>query len=261
MVAIFEERRTQPWYRRLMLPSYRFADAARYAKSNPSTVSSWHYRGTPILPGHKKGQALNYLELVEVAFVAFFRNQGVPMNRIRQARDFCAQRLNAERPFTEYAFMTEGMHMLLDFEEVFSSISEEASFSQLISGQPGLADERIIAADMHGQLAWRSLMGNKFAEFEYEYELAIRWHPAGYGSLVVIDPRYSFGAPMVAGLPTWVIKGRYLAEEDLTEITEDFDVSELAVLDALTFEGVSESEIEEWAKVGSLAEYRDSLLG
>ena len=241
MAVILEERREQPWFRRLYLPSYRIADAARYAKSNPSTVSSWHYRGTPVLPGHQKGQALNYLELVEVAFVAFFRNQGVPMSRIRQARDFCAQRLNAERPFTEYAFMTEGMHMLLDFEEVFSNIRAEESFLRFFS-QPDLDHEHIVAADMHGQLAWRSLMGGKFAEFEYEYELAIKWHPAGYGSLVVIDPRYSFGAPVVAGLPTWVIKGRYLAKETLAEITGDFDVSELAVLDALAFEHVSPTD-------------------
>jgi uncharacterized protein (DUF433 family) len=232
-------------------------DAARYAKSHPSTVASWHYRGTPVLPGHRKGQALNYLELVEVAFVAFFRNQGVPMDRIRQARDFCAQRLNAERPFTEYEFKTEGMHMLLDIDQLHS----DEAFEQFFTIPGATTEDMVIAADMHGQLAWRPLMGDKFAEFEYDYDLALRWHPAGYQSLVVIDPRYSFGAPMVDGLPTWVIKGRYLAAESLDEITNDFDVSELAVLDALTFEGISVPEIEEWANRGSLAEYRDSLLG
>ena len=164
----------------------------------------------------------NYLELVEVAFVAFFRNNGVPMQRIRDARDFCAQRINSERPFTEFAFKTEGMHMLMDFDQY----STNSPFERFITNSRSANERVVVAADMHGQLAWEVLMGNKFAEFDYDYELALRWHPAGYQSLVVIDPRYSFGAPMVDGLPTWVIKGRYLAGESFDEIVDDFDVSQ-----------------------------------
>lgn len=257
MSTTIQDRVSQPWYRRLYLPSYRVVDAARYAKSHPATVASWHYRGTPVLPGHQKGQALNYLELVEVAFVAFFRNNGVSMQRIRDARDFCGQRINSERPFTEYAFKTEGMHMLLDFDQYNS----DNPFERFIVKSSAPNDRVVVAADMHGQLAWEVLMGNKFAEFDYEYELALRWHPAGYSSLVVIDPRHAFGAPIVDGLPTWVIKGRYLARESFDDLVDDFDISEKAILDGLTFEGISEPEIEQWANKGSLTEYRDSLLG
>ena len=260
MSTALEKRQSQSWFQRLSLPSYRIVDAARYAKSHPSTVASWHYRGTPVLPGHPKGQPLSYLELVEVAFVAFFRNNGVPMYRIREARDFCSQRLHSDRPFTEYAFKTEGMHILMDFNQS----SPDDPFAQFISinqSNRSPKERYVVAADMHGQLAWEVLMGNKFAEFDYEYELALIWHPAGLKSLVVIDPRYSFGAPMVEGLPTWVIKGRYIAGESIDEIVGDFDVSKRAILDGLMFEGISDGEIAKWLDVECLTEYCDSLLG
>ncbi len=260
MSAALKERESQSWFQRLYQPSYRIVDAARYAKSHPSTVASWHYRGTPVLPGHPKGQPLSYLELVEVAFVAFFRNNGVPMYRIREARDFCSKRLYSERPFTEYAFKTEGMHILMDFDQA-SSDDPFAQFISMDQSDRSPGERYVVAADLYGQLAWEVLMGNKFAEFDYEYELALVWHPAGMESLVVIDPRNSFGAPTVEGLPTWVIKGRYIAGELMDEIVEDFDVSERAIVDGLMFERISEGDIAKWLDIESLTGYRDSLLG
>lgn len=94
-------------------------------------------------------------------------------------------------------------------------------------------------ADKSGRLAWTSLLGDKFAEFDYEHELAMRWYPAGRDSLVVIDPRVSFGAPVVQGLPTWVIKGRWNAGESMKEISEDFNIPEKALKDALSFEHIT----------------------
>ena len=100
----------------------------------------------------------------------------------------------------------------------------------------------MVVADAGGQLAWAPLMANKFAEFDYEKlgenNWALRWHPAGLLSKVVIDPRISFGAPMVEGLPTWVIRGRWRAQEKVDEIVENFGVSREAVIDGLRFENI-----------------------
>ncbi len=54
----------------------------------------------------------------------------------------------------------------------------------------------------------------------------------------MIDPRIAFGAPTVSGLPTWVIRGRYLTGETIADIVEDFEICESAVRDALAFEGI-----------------------
>ena len=104
--------------------------------------------------------------------------------------------------------------------------------------------EGIIVADEAGQLAWDELMGEQFAQFDYELDLALTWHPAGRDSAVKIDPRIAFGEPIVEGIPTHVIKGRWDARETLEEIQEDYEISFQAVADALLFEGVSLESIE-----------------
>lgn len=218
-------RQTEPWFRRLYLPSYRVTDAARYVHTPVNTVASWHYRGIPVLPDRERKRPLSYLELVEVAFVAFFRKMGISMRRIRDARDYIAQNFTERYPFAAYVFKTEGFHVLMDYAQF----------------DPGFKTDRIIVADAYGQLAWTDMMGDRFAEFDYEYELALRWHPAGRGSLVVIDPRISFGAPIVRGLPTWVIAGRWKAGEALAEIIDEFRIGEDAVRDALHFEGITDA--------------------
>lgn len=216
--------RPEPWRRRLYLPAYSVADAARYAGTRPQTVASWHYRqGTkgPVIPGRQRGAPLSYLELVEVAFVATFRRLGVSLETIREARSYLAQNFKSEYPFAEFRLQTEGKHVLMDLREV----EREAEIG------------RLIVADEAGQIAWQGLIGDRFTEFDYEKELAIRWHVRGRHSPIVIDPRVSFGAPTVRGIPTWAIRGRVLAGESIEDIKEDFDLGEEEILEAVAFEG------------------------
>ena len=229
MASNGHSRRSEPWVRRLYLPTYRVSDAARYAHSSTQAVGYWHYGGGrdlgPALPGAKRRQPLSYLELVEVAFVATFRKLGVSLQRLRASRQYVAQTFNAEYPFAEYRFKTEGHRVLMELREHDHSIGRDF--------------DKSIIADAGGQLAWDAMLADKFAEFDYEGEgLAIRWHVAGRESPVVIDPRVAFGAPLVSGVPTWVLKGRWTAGESVTEITEDFGVSEEETQAALRFEGV-----------------------
>ena len=222
MSLIVLNRGDQPWFRRLYLPCYGVGEAARYAGTHSNTIANWHYRGNPVVPGREHRRPLNYLELVEVAFVAFFRAVGLPLRKIRAARDYVAKNFTSEYPLAENQFKTEGMYILMEYHAF----------------DPDPLFEQIIVADRGGQLAWTDLLGDKFEHFDYEYELALRWHPAGRDSLVVIDPRVSFGAPVVHGLPTWVVKGRWEAGESLDEISDDFGIPTDAVRDALAFERV-----------------------
>ena len=81
-------------------------------------------------------------------------------------------------------------------------------------------------------------MEEKLDEFEYEFDLALIWHVAGKGSTVLIDPRVSFGAPIVGGVPTWVLRGRWDAGESIPDMKADFPgLTDDAINDALRFEG------------------------
>ena len=217
-------RSTEPWRRRLYLPAYRIKEAARYCGESPQTIYNWHHRDTIsglTLPGTAAGKPLSYLQLVEVAVVARFRQLGVPLENIRKARSYLATTLNEEYPFAVYAFKTEGVHLLLDF----ANVEQDDAL-------------RLIVADRYGQLGWAPLLEDRLLEFDYEDNLALKWHVGGRSSLVLIDPRIAFGAPTVQGLPTWVIKGRHIAGESMADIMDDFGVDEAAVKDGLKFEGI-----------------------
>ena len=225
MTTATSGRNAEPWRRRLYLPAYRITDAARYSGAAAQTVTSWHHpsgRLGPALPRRGKGQPLSYLELVEVAFVATFRQLGVPLQRIRSARSYAAQVLKSEHPFVEYSWLTEGYHVMLDFCE----IDDEAPLG------------RLVVADVHGQIAWQEMIGERFAQFDYEHGLALVWHVAGRNNPVRIDPRISFGAPTIRGIPTWVLIGRWKAGESIEDIADDFDLDEEDVWRGLIFEGI-----------------------
>ena len=219
------ETEVAPWRRRLYLPAYRVAEAGRYAEVHPQTVSRWHLgnaRTTAALPGRGKGNDLSYYQLVEVAFVATFRKLGVSLQRIRKARDYAAQVLKSEYPFAEHSWLTEGHHVLLELPETVGQ-----AFAN-----------NLVVADANGQIGWKDVIGDRFHQFEYEDETALVWHLRGRENPVSIDPRISFGAPTVKGIPTWALKGRWDAGERITEIQDDFGLDEYDVRHGLQFEGV-----------------------
>ena len=183
------------------------------------------------MAGRSRRQDLSYLELVEVAFVATFRALGVSLQRIRKARDYAAQVLKSEYPFAEHSWLTEGHHVLLDLRTVEGDTSVG----------------RLIAADRQGQVAWKELVSDRFQQFDYDNGIALVWHLAGRRSPVVIDPRLSFGAPSVSGVPTWALKGRWDAGEGISDIQDDFGLTEEDLRYGLLFEGVEFDDAQQVA--------------
>ena len=221
---VVEEQIPEPLRKRLNLPTYRIAEAAKYTGAKSGTVSSWHNRGGslgPVLDGKEPRKPLSYLQLVEVAFVADFRRMGITMPKIRKARDYLMKLFNAEFPFAQLPVRDEGPDIVMD----------------LLAVEPDTDLEGLIIASASGQLGWSDLIENRFAQFEYVEDLAIKWHPQGIKSPVVIDARVSFGAPTVNGVPTWVVSGREQAGERIQDIAADFRLDETDVEAALAFEG------------------------
>jgi uncharacterized protein (DUF433 family) len=220
MVTLVSERLDKPWRRRLMLPAYQIAEAANYARITPQTVVAWHKLEAALLKQREQRSALSYMQLIEVAVVAAFRKAGVPMPRIRKARAWAAHELKSEFPFAEYQFKENAKHLYLDSQQI------------------DVKENTVVQADAEGQLEWESVIG-RLKEFEYEnHGIALRWHVAGAGSPIIIDPRISFGAPSVNGIPTWILRGRFDAGESDSDIADDFGIKKEEVREALRFEGV-----------------------
>jgi uncharacterized protein (DUF433 family) len=212
------------WRARLSVPNYRIGEAAKYAHIAPQTVASWHepsfsnHKGT--LSAKDKNEALSYLQLIEVAVVARFRKMGVTLAKIRSAREYVSKSLHSKFPFAEYRFKTDGRELWMDYAQIESK----------------LGDKTLLLASKGGQLAWSEIIG-QLREFDYEeHGLAVRWHVAGRRSRIVIDPRVQFGTPCIEGIPTWTIKSRKTAGEEIDDIADDYGLSESAVIAALRFE-------------------------
>ncbi len=217
MASLVSKKLDAPWERRLTLPTYQIGEAAAYAKVAPQTVASWHKLEAALLRQREARSALSYYQLIEVAVVAAFRKAGVPMKNIRAARAYAANELKSEYPFAQYSFKENAKHLYLD--------------SQQIDVKAGT----VVQTDQGGQLEWESVIG-RLREFEYEKQIALKWHVGGEGSPIIIDPRISFGAPAVHGTPTWIIRGRFDAGESNSDIADDFGLKPEEVKQALKFE-------------------------
>ena len=238
-----------PWYERLFEPVYRVKDAARYSGSHSAAVARWLRRGDPEWWDRAPGLPLSYLELVEVAFATYFRRMGVPFHMIRNARRGFARRFGSSHPFAEISLKTDGHRVLMDYplrelesypivrEVAFRALPLRALRAPAIPAtfvpQDANSDPPVTESGV-----WFDLIEEKSSEFDYEFGLALTWHPVGKDSSVTIDPRMSFGDPAVGGVPTWVIKGRWEAGESLDVLRYDYGLSGEAVEDALRFEGV-----------------------
>jgi uncharacterized protein (DUF433 family) len=220
--------------RRLYLPAYRFSEAARLAETTPQTVTRWYYgyaapghQMDPVLPSDGSS-LLSYLQLVEVAFVATFRKQDVRLDTLRRAHEYSRKTFNSEHPFAELKFTTDGVHVFHTYARWEDSALQRE-------------EPLVITTDAGGQLAWGEAIEERIRQFDYEKDLALRWHPRGRKSVIVVDPQIAFGAPIISGsgVPTWVIKDRYEAGETLREIEGDFDVPLSHLQEALIFEDVA----------------------
>ncbi len=201
------------WRSRLDLPNYGVGDAARYAKVHAATVGRWHKNTT--LGAREAGTQLSYLQLIELAVVAACKEAGMKLVDIRVARAYFSAAFNDPHPFATLRLKTDGVDLAMQ------------------------AGADLLIGNRNGQLAWNDIIGQRFQEFEYEGGLAVRWHLAGPDSVVVVDPRVTFGAPSVAGVPTWALKGRWDAGEELAEIADDFNLQLSDIEQALAFEGVN----------------------
>ena len=217
------------WRKRLSLPNYLVGEAARYTHVHANTVVAWHKIEQKILSPREKRARLSYLQLIELAVVAAFRKAKFPLSEIRAAREYVQKEFKSTYPFAEFKFKRYGR----------SLFTEDSNKKALF---------RLFKANAGGQLAWDELIGPVLEEFHYEHEgIAVRWHLAGVGVPIVIDPRISFGAPSVRGTPTWIIKGRYDAGERDSVIADDFSLRVSDVRAALKFEGViSGSQQPKW---------------
>lgn len=212
---------------------YSIYEAIKLSGASASTVRRWllgytyKYRGRirhrdPIFSaefGDIDGQfTISFRDLVELLFVTAFRERGVKWAVIHEAFELARERFESEHPFSVINFKTDGKRI---FEET------------VLRGRKELTDlnrQQFVISDFIEPTLLKAI--------ECDQHSVRRWYPAYPSKLIVLDPKRSFGRPVITsgGVPTEVIWGAFQADQDVKLVAEEFDTKPAAVRAAVKFE-------------------------
>lgn len=163
-----------------------------------------------------------FRDLMELRFVNAFHIAGASWRRILRAAEYAGQWFGTDYPFSHRRFQTDGA----DIFDYNNSGLEQVS--------------------QKGQMAFAAIIGpSLFNPVHYIDDVPVRWYPAeewgldSVGRNVMIDPKFSFGAPVVSEchIPTDTLYCNFIAEGRSAEaVARSYMVSESTIWQAVAFE-------------------------
>jgi uncharacterized protein (DUF433 family) len=209
------------------IPAYTVGEAAHYLGVPKSTMRAWFagqgaFRAV-IKPADNRSLALSFSNLVEAyVLTAIRRKHNVPLPTIRRGLDFLVRKLDAKRPLIEQQFATNGVDLFVDHLGTVINISKD--------GQVEMAE--LIRAYL--ERIDRDAKGLPIKLYPFIRTQAPREQPKS----VVIDPRVSFGRPVLAGtgIPTAVLAEQFKAGDSVPRLAKEYGADEEAVWDAIRCE-------------------------
>jgi uncharacterized protein (DUF433 family) len=213
------------------MPIYGIPLAAHYLRLPYGTLAYWvlgrrydtdHGRKTavPVITRPDETRPLlSFFNLVEAHVLRALRKEhGIKLNHIRRALDFLTEKFGKAHPLIQHQFRTDGARL---FVEQLGKLIDVTGFGQTVMPELMIHLERL----------------------EFEDDVVARLYPftrprhAGPRS-VFIDPRYSFGRPVLADIkvPTGVIADRYAAGESIKDLAIDYGCTALEIEEAIRCE-------------------------
>lgn len=208
-------------------PAYTVGEAAHYLGVPKSTMRSW-FAGQkgfrPVIkPADTKALALSFSNLVEAyVLTAIRRKHHVALPTIRRGLEFLVGKLGAKRPLLEQQFATNGVDLFVEHLGQVINISRH--------GQIEIAE--LIRAYL--ERVERDAKGVPVKLYPFMRTQALREQPRS----VMIDPRVSFGRPVIAGtgIPTAVLAEQFKAGDSVPLLAKEYGATEEAVWDAIRCE-------------------------
>ena len=203
------------------LPNYTIVEASHYLRIPPSTIKSWVTgRDYPVQRGQRRFhrlirpaqeepvRLLSFVNLVEAHVLHSIRHMHqVKLRKVRSALDYVEGQFGDRHPLATQQFQTDGIDLFIE------------KLGNLIIASAG------------GQVALREAFEAHLRRVEHDaHGIAARLFPftrpshADQPKIVVIDPRVSFGRPIIAGsgVPTSAIVERYHAGESTEHLAKDY---------------------------------------
>lgn len=210
---------------------YSIPEAARLTRVSSQRIRRW-IEGYDHGPRHSKRHspevwksdlpnldgelALSFRDLMEVRFVAAFRDAGVSWKTLRTAHSAACARFRSNHPFSTDKFRTDGKLIFLDLKEH--------------TKEQGVID---ICTKQHH---FEHIVRGMFKDIEVADDQLLRWWPMGREHRVLLDPQRSFGAPIVTeGVATRVLALAAKAN-GVEETAAWYELPVESVRDAIAFE-------------------------
>ncbi len=163
--------------------------------------------------------ALGFLDLLEIRCVDAFITAGVGWKTLRQVHEQARKLVGQAHPFCTNQFATDGQTIFLE--------------------ERGKHDE-VTLWDMRDlQRVFERMIQPFLKDVEFEGgRVPLRWWPKGKTHLVALDPRRSFGQPIVFrdGVPTSVLSRSVAANGSVEEVARWFEIQPASVHEAVAFE-------------------------
>jgi uncharacterized protein (DUF433 family) len=206
------------------VPAYTIPEAAHYLCIPKATLRAWvlGQRGFEhvIDLSHPQSHLLSFYNLAEAHILRSLRTgHEIQLPRIRKALDFVRRRFGWARPLIQQEFKTDGLHLFVE------------------------SLDQVYVASEEGQLVMREVMVH-LERLEWEDNIAARLYPFTRSDphdapkSVIIDPRHSFGRPILkdARITTAIIAERYKAGESIQALADDYGCSNIDVEEGIRCE-------------------------
>lgn len=221
---------------------YTPAEAATLLHERTETVRRWAFGYRRIrsagrrehpplirtdLPEVEGERALTFVELIELLYIRAFHTAGASWQEIKEAATVAARLYTSEHPFALRQVYVDPARLLYG----------------AVQNPDGT--ESVIRLRGHGQQELPTLVKPFLDQLDFDLnDVASRWWPLGRHGGVVIDPRFSFGAPIVeeVGIRTRTLAGAYQAEQPaygertVEHVAWTYEVSPRHVETALAFQ-------------------------
>jgi len=218
------------------VPAYTVGEAAHYLGISKSTLRSWFAGQRYTYQGERKmfervikpadphpPLGLSFSNLVEAyVLTAIRRKHEIGLPTIRKGLAWLVDKLGAKRPLLEERFATKGAQLFVERLGQIINLSKD--------GQLEMADLILTYLERVD----RDPKGLPIKLYPFMRSQPLREQPR----TVVIDPRVSFGRPVVAGtaIPTAVLAEQFKAGDLPADLAKAYGANEEAVWDAIRCE-------------------------
>ena len=161
---------------------------------------------------------LSFVDLIELRVVRALRQRDISLQAIRFAISLAREKFQIDRPFSSRIFKTDGAEILMDAVE---------GDGELVS----------MSRRSPGQKVFSNIVDQSVSGLEYDEGQVSRWRPTN-AAHVVIDPRRTFGAPILDefGISTGALYLDWKSNPDTKRIGRIYEIPENLVKSAVRYE-------------------------